>query len=306
MKTWVENNISLVFLFFCFLGLTLPGMEKFSASSTIFLIATVIFLACFKIPFHAMPRVSWPSIMLFYSVRFIIFPVILYFCLLHTFPSIAIAAFLFALLPPATSSPAMSHLFEGNVSLSFIILIVGNLLTPITLPIMVDVVLNKVIAINMSMLFVTLLFSIVLPFIIFLGLRRNKILSSFAQQHGSFTSILLIGMAITIATARRKAMILHSPDKLLWFLLVISIEFCFFYLLGLLLSKKSSIPNKISYSLGSGSNNVSLGISIALLYFPAEISIFFIVAQLPWILAFMPFKRWVISSQKKLAHNTSS
>ena len=53
---------------------------------------------------------------------------------------------------------------------------------------------------------------------------------------------------------------------------------------------KSRHRDKITYSLCSGANNITLAISLALLYFPPETSVFMVLSEIPWVLTLIPFR----------------
>lgn len=293
IKRWVESNVSLTLFIFYLIGLLIPGIDFIPVTTVVILLAMVIFLAYFKVNFQDISHISFRHFILFYSIRFIIFPALFFLCLRKIFPDFSLALLLLALLPPATASPTMSHLFKGNVALSFALLIIGSFLAPFIVPFIISFMLAKAITINMLSLFLTLLLIIVLPFMIFLMIKNNDPLKKWIKRDGSFFSIILIGTTFCIAVAKSKFM-LRSISMLTGALLFSTLAFFIFYTLGWLLASRAPQQDKIAYSLGSGANNLSLGLSIALLYFPPDVSLFLIMSEIPWIFAFIPFQRFLL------------
>lgn len=293
MKSFIQNNISLTLLTFLVLGLLVPGVTYIPSWTLPAILGIVIFFACFKIDLTEIKQIHLRHFFVFYILRFILFPTLFYYCAKALIPTFAPALFLLALLPPGTSSPAMSGIFKGNVALAFGLLVFGSLLTPFVMPFMVSAVMGQAISINIKSMLITLILSILLPIIFYLGLRSHKKLTHWSKEKGSVASIILIGLTLTVATAKRKDIILHAPSTLILPLIITILGMGILYIIGWVLMRKVSLKDKISYSLCSGANNLSLGIGIALLYFPPEVCLFLIVAEIPWILAFMPFKKWL-------------
>jgi len=275
------------------LGFIIPDLEKIPTAVVVILLAGVIFLACFKIEIAQIKKVSVFKLASFLGLRFIVLPLILFFLLQYFSKTLALGVCLIALLPPGTSSPAFSHVYRGNTALAFALLLTGSLLAPFSIPFVISLVVGHHLTISTSSMIITLVLSIILPMLIFLFLKNMKPLRVWADREGPVISIVLIGMTLTIAVAKRKDIILHSPHVLLLFIIVSSIAIGLFYLVGWCFYKKANLPEKTTYSLCSGANNLSLGITIALLYFPPEVALFLVAAEIPWILAFIPFKRWI-------------
>ena len=292
MRAFIEKHMSLTFAGFWILGLLIPGIEAIPAQSMMVLLGIVIFLTGFKIQFNEITHIHFSRFFLFYALRFIALPIGLYYAMVQFSPVLALGLLLFGLLPPAASSPTMSHIFKGNVSLSFALLILGSFLSPLLIPLIIFFVNQDAIPLDIYGILQSLVLTIVLPMCLYSIVRKHVPLQNWVKTNGSATSLLLIGMMFTISISKHKEIILGSPMSLLLPILVMTGCVLLFYSWGWLFSTRSTQTNKVSYVLGSGSNNVSLGISIALLYFPAEVSLFLLMSQIPWIFSLTPFKKW--------------
>lgn len=293
MKQLIENNLTLTFALFCVLGLFIPDLEYIPNSFLIVSLAIVIFLACFRIEFSNFKTIAWQRVILFYTVRFILLPICIYYLISQISPTFAIALFLLTLLPAATSSPAMTSIFKGNVSLSFVLLILSSLLAPFVISLLVHFIIGKSIEIRTMNLFITLVLSILVPIICFGIIRLHQSTHHWLKENGPFYAVILIGITFSIATAKRKDIILTSPHSIILPFIISTAGFAFFYIIGWILGKYTTIKNQITYALSSGANNISIGVSIAILYFPPETSLFLIISIFPWLLALTPFKKWL-------------
>jgi predicted Na+-dependent transporter len=48
---------------------------------------------------------------------------------------------------------------------------------------------------------------------------------------------------------------------------------------------------RLTMSISSGANNIGLGVTITALFFPGNMNVFFIVAQLAWVIALIPLRK---------------
>ena len=187
----------------------------------------------------------------------------------------------------------MRSIFNGDVSFSFIILVFGSLLAPFLIAGMVHMFVGKLIPIQTFDLFMTLALSIIVPMILFIGVRKQQNINHWMTRNGPFLAIILIGITFTIATAKRKDILLSAPHSIILPFIVSMIGYLIFYPTGWLLTNHADTKSKIAYALSSGANNISIGVSIALLYFPPQVGLFLIVSIFPWLFALTPFKAWL-------------
>ena len=58
-------------------------------------------------------------------------------------------------------------------------------------------------------------------------------------------------------------------------------------------------PRRISYSVSSGANNIGLGVTLTTLFFPGEVNVFFIIAQLSWIFMLIPMRYFYAGTRQR-------
>lgn len=259
----------------------------------VFCLAAGIFIACFSIRVEEIREIKLTHLFIFYLSRFILVPLAVFYVFNFLGTAYTSPLFLFAALPPGISTPAMNRLFGGNVALSFSIVILGNLLVPFVLPSLCLLTLGDSATLDVTQMFYTLIFSILTPILFFQLFKNKKSVQEFITREGSFLTTIFIGITIAVAVGKGRSQILQNPLSLLPILLISTALICLVYAYGWFFMRKTSKKSKITYALGSGAINISLGVTLALLYFPTEVSLFLTLAEVPWILAFMPFKKFI-------------
>lgn len=293
MRAFVERNMTASILVLSLLGFILPFFESVPTITVDVIVALVIFIACFRIDFKEILYVNYFSLAWFYILRFIILPLAVYYTV-YTFSSIfALALLLLTLLPPATATPALTQIFQGDIALSFAFVVGASLFTPLVLPIIFYFTVGKSVHLNILAMWLTLVITLFFPALIFYGVRKNIPIVNFINKNGSFSAIILIGLAFAIAIGKQKKLIMHDPLHLLSLFLIAAAMFFIFYVVGWLIAYRKNKVTKITYMLSSGAINISLGVSLSLLYFSAETTMLLVIGQFAWIFALTPLKIFI-------------
>lgn len=282
MKRFIETHFSLVLLGSVFLGLAVPGLEHVPSWVVIGILACILFLACFKIRWEEIRRVHWARFGAFYAARYVAFPILLYFAFRLVSVRFAPAAFLLALLPAGVTSPAFAGLFGGSVSLAIVILSLTTLLVPLLLPAMVAAILGSSLAIDVKSLLTTLVATVLVPIGLASALRGKARVQALVTHWGNTVSILAVAATVTLVVTRHRELILSQPLQLAVPLALVSLTFVLLYGFGALLPGAAN-HERVTYAACSGANNLSLGISLAYLYFPTDTSLFLVLGEFPWI-----------------------
>ena len=66
------------------------------------------------------------------------------------------------------------------------------------------------------------------------------------------------------------------------------------YLMGYLFIPKGDTAIRRTLSISSGANNMGLGVTITALYFTGKVNVFFIIAQIVWVLVLIPVRQWLL------------
>jgi predicted Na+-dependent transporter len=135
-----------------------------------------------------------------------------------------------------------------------------------------------------------MVYTIVIPFIVHLPLRRFKALRAIITQNSPLITALGLIIVFIAATSSNRSIILENPVKVLLYAIISVISYLVLYLTGFYLLTRQVKPCRISYSVSSGANNIGLGVTLTALFFPGDINVFFIIAQLSWIFMLIPMR----------------
>ncbi len=293
----LDKYFSVALIFSCIIGLFLPGLEKIPSPFIAVLLSLIIYLSCFHINISEFYKLKISSILIFYILRFLLLPILLFYCAGLIVPSDSIALFLFSLMPAGISSSAFVTIFNGNVVLSFALLIVSTLLTPFVTPLLLKQFTHSVIEIKTIDVFFTLSLTIFIPIIVFMLTRNVKLLKSVLLEKGKSISIVVTLFLTTVVIGQQRLAILENPMSMLGQLFLSSMTYLIFYIFGWIVSPGKTLKERITFSISSGANNNALGLSISTLYFPQSVSIFLVLSAIPWTLSFIPFK-WFVDFMK--------
>jgi predicted Na+-dependent transporter len=291
LNAFINRFFGLILLLAAVSGLFIPAISLDTATLIIISLAVIIFASFFKVELNrSLFTDDLVPASKYFMIRFVILPVFAYYVIGLLNPFYATTFLLLLLLPAAVSSPAFTAMFNGKVSLSLKILVFSSFLSILTIPVFCDLLLSREINIDSRHLFYTMIYTIVIPFILHLPLRKfNDLRSTIIQNSPLITALGLIIVFIA-ATSNNRATILENPVKVLIYTLISVISYLVLYLLGFYLIRRQDKARRISYSVSSGANNIGLGVTLTTLFFPGEVNVFFIIAQLSWIFMLIPMR----------------
>ena len=291
LNAFINRFFGLILLLAAVSGLFIPSISLNTATLIIISLAVIIFASFFKVELNrSLFTADLVPASKYFMMRFVILPVVAYYGigLLNSF--YATTFLLLLLLPAAVSSPAFTAMFNGKVSLSLKILVFSSFLSILTIPVFCDLLLSRAINIDSHQLFYTMVYTIVIPFILHLPLRRLKGLRNTITQNSPLITALGLIIVFMAATSNNRSTILENPMKVLFYILISVISYLVLYLIGFYVVRHQDKPCRISYSVSSGANNIGLGVTLTTLFFPGEVNVFFIIAQLSWIFMLMPMR----------------
>jgi len=275
------------------LGLYLPWIDGAPSVLLLILLGATIFFSSFQIQVREIRSLAWGPVIRFYLLRFIALPVVLWVVASRGLEMFAPGIFLLALMPSGAASPGIAHIYKGNISLSLVLVVLSSLLAPIVVPPLLTWFTGKTVSLDIVGLFTTLSLTIFLPVVFHLIFRRSQKLMTAFRRVTSPAVVSLVALMIMIIIAKQREYILDHLDTLPGFLGVSLGVFLVFYLFGWFSSRSGHHKNRVSYALASGVNNTALGIVISFLYFPAPVSTFLVISELPWIFAMMGFRMYL-------------
>lgn len=294
MNEFAKKNFNLILFLATAAGLVMPPSGKLSGPLILAVLFVIIFTSSFKVDFSpAFFKSQSQKVILFYLLRFLVLPVILYVSIRPFSPFFAANVFLLAILPGGVTAPAFTNVFKGNITLALALLILSSFLAPFILPFISSWIMGEALQVDKFQLFLTLFITVILPYLCHLPVRKRQRINHWVQQHDSFISIMGISLIFALAIAEYRPILLEEPGLILPSFGVSIAAFALLYLFGWFLFFWSSKSDKIALLFNSGANNVALGVVISFLYFPIETGVFFVVCEIVWVLMLIPVRGWM-------------
>ncbi len=292
MKHLIETHFGLALMLACVFGLLLPGMPSIPNELAGLALAVLMFVSCYRLSDSQLSDIRPRELMLFYIVRYVALPPLLYVLTLQLAPDYALAVLLLSVVPAAVSSPAFTAIYGGKVAIAFAVVLLSQLLSPVVIPLHFMAVGADGITPSAAHLFHTLLLCVVLPMIVYALARKHAASRQYFYAQGKLISILLIMFIIALAIAKQRDVILANPAQLaLPFALAMGC-YVVYFLVGFVFARRDR-ASQISYATCSGFNNAALGVSLALMHFGADVLLFIAAAEIGWSLLPMLMRFWV-------------
>ncbi|MEB3246061.1 MAG: hypothetical protein VKJ06_08775 [Vampirovibrionales bacterium] len=291
----VLKHLALGLVLSALAGFTVPTLANIPPIGVQGLLGIVMLFAWFELKPEVLRQVKLAPVLLFYAVRFLALPILMYSLAKPIAPGFASGVLLFFLMPAGVSSPALCASLGGSPTIALALVLVSSLLTPFAVPAICALMLGTQSVLPPVPLLLSLMSIIFIPALVFLPLKRSPLAQQFNQAHGRLISVLIILLIVAIVIAKQKPAMLSDLPRLAKLTAVSFGVFAIAYGVGwwgATLGKKEP-PSRawnISYACASGLNNVALGVSLAFLYGSALDSIFLVICEVPWGLALIPFK----------------
>jgi predicted Na+-dependent transporter len=300
MMHFIHRYFGILLLVSCMIGMFVPSVGEYTSLIFIISLASIIFCSYFNINLSLSSLTADFKISIqFYLLRFIILPIAVYFIFRLISDFYALVMLLIFLLPAAVSSPAFTTLFGGKPELSLKILISSSFLSIISIPFLMGLLPGSSVDIPAGNMLLTLIYTILIPFIVHLPLRYIKAVSNTIIRFNTLFTLLGLSIIFVFAIAKNKTVILNNPVLVGIIATEALVLYIILYLLGYFLIPKSSPQHRRTFAISSGANNIGLGVTITALFFPGNINIFFIVSQLAWVVVLIPVRHWMVKSSSQ-------
>jgi BASS family bile acid:Na+ symporter len=223
--------------------------------------------------------------------RYVIIPVIAYFAFIWISNFYALVLLLSFILPAAVSSPAFSAIYGGKPDLSLKILLYSSFMAVLTIPFLMSLLVGSSVNIKAGEMLLTLVYTIIVPFILHLPLRNVKKVKETVGRFNALFTLIGLSTIFIVVTARNKPAILGNPELVGLYSIISLVLYSTMYVMGYYMFPAQNKDIRRTLSISSGANNIGLGVTITALFFPGEMNIFFIVSQLVWVVMLVPLKR---------------
>jgi predicted Na+-dependent transporter len=291
-KTLIENNFTAVLILGVLAGLFLPWVDALPDYCAILLISAVIFFSCSKVAIADVRAFDVRSALLFYILRFIALPAVLYAVALITIPTYAVGVLLIALMPTGVASSAMSTITGGNNALALTATVVTNALAPLLIPVMIALCASQHIAIDTGKMLVTLCLSIFVPALLyFFGAANIAPVQNWVRVNAQCASILLIGGMATAVVAMRREYFFDEPLSAFIACMIGIALFALLYVVGWGYAWRMGLREKKTYAICSGTNNIALSAALAVIYFSPATVLLTVTGEIAWVVGVSMFKR---------------
>jgi predicted Na+-dependent transporter len=290
MRSLIENNFGLVLLLSCAVGLAAPIMSSLPDESASVALAMLTYASCFKLQDGGVRNIHWRQIGVFYLLRYMALPLALFSIAQICVPHYALGIYLLALVPAAVSTPAFSQLFGGRVPTAFAIVILGTLLAPLMIPLQFSLFADQAVAPSPAPLFKTLAFCIFTPMVVYAFTRRIDSIQKIMYPNVKIISIILVAFVIALVVGKQRDVILGDLSALIVPLACTVLLNVIFMAFGFWFGRKQPRDEQITYATCSGFSNVALGVSLALLHFPAPVILLVAVSEIAWAMLPMMMK----------------
>lgn len=289
-RHWVEGHFSALLIVACGFGLAVPALGHVPDQAAVVVLALLMFVSCFRLGEGSLSQIHFRTLVTYHLVRYAMLPFVWWGVGQIFIPEYALGLFLLAALPAGVSSPAIATIYGGAVAPGFAIVIVSQLITPLLLPALFVILsfydggVASPVMPKPYDLFVTMVWCILLPMGLYALLRRQRHLSAVIQRNGKVWSMLLVAFVIALVVSKQRETLLAEGSSLFVALVVALACFASFIVIGWRLARKQPQETRITYAICSCFNNAALGVSLALLHFPAPIIIFVAVSEMAWSL----------------------
>ncbi|MBI5553524.1 MAG: hypothetical protein HY917_02175 [Candidatus Diapherotrites archaeon] len=292
---FLETRFVWIFLAAVWFGVFFPVFGAFSGITS-FLVAVLIFLAALKVDFSEFVSHfhDWKTLLGSLFVLKVIFPVMVFVLLSVLWPSVALAATLFCLLPCGMTNPMVTELFKGKTSLALAFTVVSHLLAPLIIPLVLLAVIGKSVSFDGPGLFSTMAVLVFAPSLLAFAIRK-KFTASVLRVQSVLTgaSVGVLSIFLLILASVNSAEFLKWPS-LLGMMGLIIILYSVLVLVGYFgLGQDRVREERVALSIAAFRFNSSLGLYLSSAFFSPQVTAFMIAAEIAPAMYLLVFERFL-------------
>lgn len=258
------------------------------------LLGMMLFLAFLKIDaLDVLEKLKNFRLMIYIaSVFMLAIPIVFYFSARIFDAELAVGILLLTAMPAGVSTPVLTDIARGNISLSMSLTIVSQLLAPFTVPLLFWIVDVNSLTISKLLILKDIAILVFVPMIISQIVKRYLPLTIKNTQH-LFTSanVFLLFSFVYIAISSQRNVILENPAGLIWKIAVLYLVFILLHVIGYMICPHENKENRIAIAIGSAYMNNGMAIVLAVSYFRPEILVLMVLSEIPWNTLLAPFKK---------------
>ena len=278
------------------MGLWSPLSVNFPSFLPKLLLGIMLFLAFLKIDaLEVLENIRNFRLMIYIaSVYMLAIPLVFFFTARIFNAELAVGILLLTAMPAGVSTPVLTDIAKGNISLSMSLTIVSQLLAPFTVPLLFSLVNINSLTINKLLILRDIAMLVFLPMIISQIIKRY-IPAVIAHTQHLFTSanVFLLFAFVYVAISSQRFVILENTSGLIWKIAVLYLVFIMLHVIGYLICFKQNKENRIAVAIGAAYMNNGMAIVLAVSYFKPEILVLMVLSEIPWNTLLAPFSKVV-------------
>lgn len=302
----IEKHFWLILLAGILLGLWSPIPFKAPPVLPKILLGMMLFLAFLKIDaLEVLENMRNFRLMIYIAfVYMLAIPLAFFFSTRIFDAELAVGILLLTAMPAGVSTPVLTDIAKGNISLSMSLTIISQLLAPFTVPLLFWLVHIESLTINKLLILKDIAILVFLPMIISQIVKRYLPGTITKTQH-LFTSanVFLLFSFVFIAISSQRNVILENPTGLIWKIAVLYLVFVLLHIIGYMICPKETRENRIAVTIGAAYMNNGMAIVLAASYFKPEILVLMVLSELPWNTLLAPFKKVLLYLPGDLHYN---
>jgi predicted Na+-dependent transporter len=290
----IEKHFWLILIAGILIGLWSPVPFKAPQILPKILLGMMLFLAFLKIDaLEVLENIRNFRLMIYIAfIYMLVIPLVFFFSARIFDAELAVGILLLTAMPAGVSTPVLTDIVKGNISLSMSLVIVSQFLAPFTVPLLFWLLDINSLTINKLLILKDIAILVFLPMIISQVVKRflPRIIAK-TQHLFTSTNVFLLFAFVYIAISSQRNVILENPAGLIWKIAVLYLVFLLLHIIGYLICIKQNKENRIAVAIGAAYMNNGMAIVLAASYFKPEILVLMVLSELPWNTLLAPFKK---------------
>ena len=277
-------------------GMAWPEQLKGLNAWSTFFLQIIFFLSSLKLDTHAIIRgmKEWRAVLLVNLNMLIDFPIATFFVARIIAPDYAFALTLLAAMPAGMTSALFTDIVGGATEFALVLSATTSLLSTITIPFIIQVLLGSTVVLPVSKIFLTLVYVFVIPFAcaqIVRHLLHDRIKATYVTFKP--ISLVLLGLLIAGIVAMQAGSIRATSALVIPAIIILCVFFAILHVVGYWTAPWLHHGKRLATTICLTYMNFTLAIYLAGTFFPEpSILIPIILSVFPWSLSLIPFQKW--------------
>jgi BASS family bile acid:Na+ symporter len=282
VSVFIEKYFSLFLIAGIVFGLWDPVHFKMIPFIPKVLLGMMLFLVFLKIDaLQVLENIRNYRLMIYLAFAYmIVIPLFFFFSFSIFDPALAAGILLLTAMPAGVSTPALTDIVKGNVSLSLSIAIVSQVIAPFTVPFLFWLIDVNGHPINKLLMLSDMASIVFLPMFISQIIKKYLPVAIKKTQH-LFTSfnVLLLFAFVYLAISSQRSVIIENPAGLIWKVAILYLVFILLHFIGYMICLKQNKENRIAVAIGAAYMNNGMAIVLAASYFKPEILVLMVLSE---------------------------